>query len=111
MAFEPVVESDNNDIALKVKDALMMVEDPELHIDVWTLELIRKVVIEKNNVNVIMTLTTPFCPYGPSLIEEIKNSIAVIDNVDNVDINLTFDEPWKPSDDLKSYLGIPSYDE
>jgi metal-sulfur cluster biosynthetic enzyme len=111
MAFIPKVETDNKEVAENVEKALQSVEDPELHIDVWTLELIREVKINLGTVDILMTLTTPFCPYGPSLLEEIKNSVLEVPGVNEANINLTFDEPWKPSDDLKAYLGIPSFDE
>ena len=111
MAFEPKVESDNNNISEMVEKALQSVEDPELHIDVWTLELIREVKINLGSVDILMTLTTPFCPYGPSLMEEIKNAVYDVEGVKEVNLQLTFEEPWKPSDDLKAYLGIPSFDE
>jgi metal-sulfur cluster biosynthetic enzyme len=111
MAFEPAIDSDNDSISEGVEKALRVVEDPELHIDVWTLELIRHIKISEGKVDVTMTLTTPFCPYGPSLIEEINNSVLSVGGVKEAEIHLTFEEPWKPSDDLKAYLGMPSFDE
>ena len=59
----------------KLKDCF----DPELHIDVWTLEIIYGIQIgEDGIVNIQMTFTTPFCPYGPALIKDIENKVGEI---------------------------------
>ena len=47
-----------------VIEKLKEVKDPELDIDVYTLGLIYDVSIENGEVRVLMTLTTPFCPFG-----------------------------------------------
>jgi len=50
--------------------------------------------------------TTPMCPYGPALVEEIKTKISDLQNVKDVDIEITFDPPWKPSKELRATLGV-----
>ena len=87
-------------------EALKDVVDPELHIDVWTLELIYGLEIKDERVVITMTFTTPLCPYGPMLVEDVKDKIRTIDDVKQVDVIITFDPPWKPSDDLKEMLGV-----
>lgn len=57
-----------------VREALRAVNDPELHLDVVTLGLIRAVNIEPTPVEVKMLLTTPFCPYGPWLVQQVKET-------------------------------------
>lgn len=57
-----------------VRDALRSVMDPELHLDVIALGLIETVDIEKNPAEVKMLLTTPFCPYGPWLVQQVKEA-------------------------------------
>ncbi len=57
-----------------VKDALRGVMDPELHLDVVTLGLIRSVDLASTPVHVKMLLTTPFCPYGPWLVQQVKET-------------------------------------
>jgi metal-sulfur cluster biosynthetic enzyme len=49
----------------EVREALRGVLDPELHLDVIALGLIREVDLDSTPVHVKMLLTTPFCPYGP----------------------------------------------
>jgi metal-sulfur cluster biosynthetic enzyme len=57
-----------------VREALRGVLDPELHLDVVTLGLIRSVAVEPTPVEVKMLLTTPFCPYGPWLVQQVKET-------------------------------------
>lgn len=57
-----------------VRDALRSVMDPELHLDVIALGLIDTVDLEKDPAEVKMLLTTPFCPYGPWLVQQVKEA-------------------------------------
>lgn len=52
-----------------LKEALDEVNDPELALSIIQLGLIRNVTFEDNQTNIKMILTTPFCPYGPALID------------------------------------------
>ena len=107
MKFEPEIISDDAQLSREVVQVLESIDDPELHVDIYTLELIRKLTIEKGNVHVLMTLTTPFCPYGPQLIDEVKGSVGDAPGVSSVELELTFEKRWEPSSDLKALLGIP----
>jgi metal-sulfur cluster biosynthetic enzyme len=57
-----------------VREALRAVVDPELHLDIVTLGLLRSVDLEASPVEVKMLLTTPFCPYGPWLVQQVKDT-------------------------------------
>ncbi|MBT5740368.1 metal-sulfur cluster assembly factor [Candidatus Woesearchaeota archaeon] len=82
-------------------------QDPELGIDIWTLGLIYKHEIDGETVNVEMTFTSPFCPFGPQMVEDIENLIKE-KGAKEVKINISFDPPWEPSEELKAMLGMPS---
>ncbi len=56
----------------KVRAALSEVIDPEIGLNIIQLGLIRNVEIENDMGRVKMILTTPFCPYGPAMIEMTK---------------------------------------
>ena len=58
----------------QVREELRAVVDPELHLDVITLGLIRTINLETDPIEVKMLLTTPFCPYGPWLVQQIKET-------------------------------------
>ena len=65
--------SDENITSETVREALRAVMDPELHLDVITLGLIESIDLENEPVDIKMLLTTPFCPYGPWLVQQVKD--------------------------------------
>lgn len=52
-----------------LRDAFREVVDPEIGLNIIELGLIRDVVIEDDKADVTMILTTPFCPYGPAMLD------------------------------------------
>ncbi|MBS3158481.1 metal-sulfur cluster assembly factor [Candidatus Woesearchaeota archaeon] len=92
----------------QIEEALKQCYDPELLIDVWTLGLIYDIKIDDaaNNIEITMTFTFPGCPYGPMLVEDITKKIKDIPGVKNVKVNVVFEPPWKPSDELRAMLGV-----
>jgi len=72
--------------------------DPEIPINVVDLGLVYKCEIERDNgdnvVNIEMTLTAPGCGMGPFLIEDVRDKVAQVPNVDRVEVELVFDPPW-----------------
>ena len=85
---------------------LKKVMDPELHVDIYNLELIYGIdVKEGNGIKIKMTLTTPFCPYGPALLNEIKDKLKQRGFV-NPEIELVFEPMWVPSEKVKMLLGL-----
>ncbi len=89
-----------------VKNTLKTVEDPELHMDIITLELIYEIRVNGGNVHIKMTLTTPACPYGPQLMEEVKNKVRSMEGVKGVELELSFVPPWQPSEELRAMFGV-----
>lgn len=75
----PVWQAETQDPAraAQIREALGQVLDPELGLSVIQLGLIREVTLEPDKVAASMVLTTPFCPYGPAMIEEVRRKIAV----------------------------------
>lgn len=62
-------ESTHPELVEQVRDSLREVIDPEIGLSIIELGLIRNVSIEEDQALVTMILTTPFCPYGPALLE------------------------------------------
>lgn len=52
-----------------VRAKLGEVVDPEIGMNIIQLGLVRDVSIENDIAHMKMVLTTPFCPYGPAMIE------------------------------------------
>ena len=59
---------------IAVREALREVMDPELEMNVVELGLIRDIQVEADSATVSMILTTPFCPYGPALLESVRTA-------------------------------------
>lgn len=81
--------------------------DPELGIDIWTLGLIYGFDLSEDEelLHVRMTFTTPLCPFGPQLIGELKQALLML-GLRVVDIEVTFDPPWTPTEELRAMLGV-----
>ncbi len=60
------------DLVPALRAKLAEVVDPEIMLNVLQLGLVRKVGIENGVAKLYVLLTTPFCPYGPAMIETIK---------------------------------------
>lgn len=65
-------DADAPEKAALVRDALREVVDPELGLNVIELGLIRNLDLMPDRAHITMILTTPFCPYGPALLEESR---------------------------------------
>lgn len=84
---------------------LQSIEDPELHIDIYTLGLIYDVTQTETSLKVVMTLTSPMCPFGPMIMSQVELGLKQL-GYTAVDIELTFTPLWEPSEDLKMELGL-----
>ena len=88
-----------------VINTLKTCNDTELGLDVWTLGLIYEVTIKNKEVFIKMTFTTPYCPYGPAIVDEIKNKLKKNHNV-NASVEVVFNPPWQPNEELRELLGV-----
>ena len=94
----------------KVLRAIKTVYDPEIPVDVYELGLIYEINIKKNkDVHVLMTLTSPSCPAAESIPSDVKSRIEMIKEINEVDVEITFDPPYTPdlmSEEAKLELGF-----
>jgi metal-sulfur cluster biosynthetic enzyme len=93
----------------QVVDALHLVEDPELGMDIVELGLFYDAEIDGPKVKVLYSLTSMGCPAGQMIHEDIVSTVAALDGVEEVEAELTFDPPWTPdrmSEDAKFILGF-----
>ena len=91
-----------------VEAALTNVIDPELGLDFVELGLIYGIDVDGADVHVTFTLTTPACPIGPQVSEQIEEFVGELDGVDEVTSSMIFTPPWSPdrmSEDAKFALG------
>jgi len=67
-------ESTHPELAESLKQELRRVVDPEIGMDIITLGLVRDVHLEEDKAQIKMILTTPFCPYGPAMLEAARQT-------------------------------------
>lgn len=101
----------------QIIQALKAVKDPEIGIDLWTLGLIYDIKIAEDGlpaasedsaqagVDILMTLTSPFCPFGNEIVLSVEEAIKKL-GAGEVKVDITFDPPWQPSRELRKLLGI-----
>jgi len=98
------------DIGEEIIRVLKTVYDPEIPVDIYELGLIYDVQIsEQADVKIIMTLTSPNCPVAESLPQEVKDKVKEVENVNEVDLELTFEPTWNKdmmSEEAKFELGM-----
>ena len=98
----------------QVIDALKPIEDPELHQGIVDLGLIYTATInpspEGEEITLRMTFTTPFCPYGPALRNQVQQTLMKLPGVKSAKVDVVFTPPWDPatmaSEECKIALGI-----
>jgi len=93
----------------EVQEALTNVIDPELGLDFVELGLVYEVEVEDEDVYVTFTLTSPGCPIGPQVSEQIEEFVSELDGVERVYPKMVFTPPWTPemmSEEAKFALGF-----
>lgn len=93
-----------------VVDVLRSIYDPEIPVDIYELGLIYDVhVSTDSDIKILMTLTSPNCPVAESLPEEVKEKTRSLKEVNDVEVEITFDPPWTKdmmSEEAKLELGF-----
>ncbi len=80
------------DLVETVREKLSEVVDPEIGMNIIQLGLIREVTFEDEIPRLKMILTTPFCPYGPAMIEMTRaKAVEAFNKPVTVEMGV---EPW-----------------
>jgi metal-sulfur cluster biosynthetic enzyme len=92
----PAFDPERRATELAILDALRAVVDPEIGMNVVELALIKQIILGPNETEIKMILTTPFCPYAGSMIQQVKEQAeSVVDH----DVKVTLlAERWDPRD-------------
>ena len=95
------------------KDVIDMIRtcyDPEIPVNIYELGLIYEVNInEANDVHVLMTLTSPFCPVAETLTPDVEDKIRTVEGVNSAKVEITFEPTWEQSmmsEEAKLELGF-----
>jgi metal-sulfur cluster biosynthetic enzyme len=98
-----------NTLEQTVRDALLKVIDPEAGENIVDLGLVYGIEVENNAAKVNLTMTSPACPVGEMLLDDIHSTLTnMLPDEMKIDINLVWDPPWNPdmiSNEAKQRLG------
>tara|TARA_B100000519_G_C13878533_1_gene267170 strand:- start:140 stop:493 length:354 start_codon:yes stop_codon:yes gene_type:complete len=103
----------------KIIEVLKQCYDPELPVDLWSLGLIYEINYKelksgKNEVGIIMTLTTPGCVMGEHMANDVRQKLESLDAIELARVAITFDPPWEPSmmnNEARQKLGFNNKEE
>lgn len=93
----------------KIIENLREVYDPEISINVYDLGLIYEINIQDTHCDIVMTLTSPFCPAADEIIQDVYDAARYVEGIKSCDVKVTFDPPFGPemmSEETKLLLGV-----
>ncbi len=83
------------DVQNEAIQVLQTIFDPEIPVNIYELGLIYEVNVSNDlNIEIIMSLTSPFCPAAQSMPEEIKQKLSAMEGVKEVEVKVVFEPPW-----------------
>lgn len=101
----------DQDLKDSIMNALQLVVDPELGIDIVNLGLVYDLDLDdEGNLTVTMTMTSMGCPLAGTIVSQIKAAMEDIPEVKNTEVNIVWNPPWtkdRMSRYAKIALGIP----
>jgi ATP-binding protein involved in chromosome partitioning len=89
----------------EVRNALKNVQEPELHQDLITLNMVKKIAVTENSVDVNIELTTPACPLKRVIEEDVRQALLALNGIETV--RVSFDANVKGDSRIFSQLQIP----
>ena len=94
----------------KIVAMLKTVYDPEIPVNIYDLGLIYKIDVNDNNDAILdMTLTAPNCPAADFIMEDVRQKIESIEEIQTATVNLVFEPEWDKdmmSEEAKLELGF-----
>ena len=79
-----------------VRRALRQVKDPELDMNIVDLGLVYDVEVGDGDVRIAMTLTSPGCPAGPMITNDVYKVVRALEGVQDVDVAIVWEPYWTP---------------
>ena len=102
--------NNQEDLKSRIVNAIKLVYDPEIPVDVYELGLIYEInIYPVNNVFILMTLTAPNCPSAEYIPNEVENRVRAIEDINEVKVEVTFDPPYTMdmmSEEARLELGL-----
>jgi len=98
------------DLESRVQEALRMVYDPEIPVNIYELGLIYDLQVnDEGKVDVRMTLTAPSCPEAGAIPGRVETAVKGVEGVTDANVELVWEPPWTPermSEAAKLQLGM-----
>lgn len=89
---------DTEELKQRVITVLQGIYDPEIPVNIYELGLIYEVsILPLNNVQIVMTLTSPACPAAQSLPVEVDQKVRELEGINDVHVAVTWTPPWDKS--------------
>jgi len=79
-----------------VRQTLRQVKDPELDLNIVDLGLVYDIAVEGGHVRIDMTLTSPGCPAGPMITNDVYRQVRQLPGVTDVDVEIVWEPYWTP---------------
>ena len=102
-------ERNQGNVEEQVREALKQVIDPEIGINIVDLGLVYETTVSpEGKAEIVMTLTSPGCPLGPVIHEQVNQALSGVYGVTDTAITIVWDPPWRPemmSEDARLELG------
>ena len=113
-SHDQIEKLDNSNVNSEVHNTaiqkLRNIYDPEISINIYDLGLIYKIdTAIQGKIAIEMTLTSPACPIGDSLVNQVKTTLLSIAGINEVEVCLVWDPPWSKdnlSEETKLYLDL-----
>ena len=89
---------ETEELKQKVIEKLYTIFDPEIPVNIYELGLIYEInILPINNVQIVMTLTSPACPAAQTIPVEVDQKVRQIEGVNDVHVAITWNPPWDRS--------------
>ena len=89
---------DTEALKQKIIECIQTIYDPEIPVNIYELGLIYEIdILPVNNVQVVMTLTSPGCPAAQTIPVEVDQKVRQIEGVNDVHVSVTWTPPWNRS--------------
>jgi metal-sulfur cluster biosynthetic enzyme len=111
---EPVPATTTSDATEEISEdqvrlALRRVKDPEINLNIVDLGLIYEISVSGRDVTVDMSLTSPGCPAGPQILQDVEEQLRAIPGIGGTAVNIVWSPPWTPDriePRVRAYLGF-----
>ena len=108
----------NEQIEQGIIAGLKTVYDPEIPVNIYDLGLIYKIDVDDISVEILMTLTSAFCPSAEEIPAQVQvvveNAVKELNTTRTTSVEVVFDPPWTPdrvSEEARLEMGMYDYDQ